>query len=334
MNDKTPQPNTAQQEQQQAQLKALITKGKEQGFLTYTEVNDHLPPDIVDPEQVEDIIAMINDMGIQVFETAPDADTLLLAANTESTAADDEDATEEATQVLVSLDAEFGRTTDPVRMYMREMGSVELLTRQGEIVIAKRIEEGKYEILSCFADYPGCVARLLDRYSKVASEEVRLSDIISGFRDTMAAVVEPEIPLEEPEDIEALAEVEVEAEEAPAEEVAETGPDPILAAQRFAELQESYEKYLKSAEKNGRTHKSAQKLLGEVSALFLQFNFTARQLDLFGDQIRDMLEDVRSQERLITRLCVQKAKMPRKDFIASFPKHETDMTWLEDVSKR
>ena len=168
-----------QQQEQQSQLKALIAKGKEQGFLTYAEVNDHLPADIVDPEQVEGIISMINDMGIQVFESTPDADTLLI--NNNEAATPDEEAAEEAAAVLVNVDAEFGRTTDPVRMYMREMGSVELLTREGEIVIAKRIEESKFQVLERLAQYPGTIEVLLERYAKVATEEVRLNDIVTGF---------------------------------------------------------------------------------------------------------------------------------------------------------
>ena len=168
---------------QQSQLKLLIAKGKEQGFLTYSEVNDHLPDDIVDPEQIEDIIGMINDMGIQVHETAPDADTLILT----SEAAPDDDAAEEAAAALATVDSEFGRTTDPVRMYMREMGTVELLTREGEIEIAKRIEDGLAQVFSALASYPATSEVLLQEYAKVEVGEARLADLFSGFIDPNAA---------------------------------------------------------------------------------------------------------------------------------------------------
>ncbi len=316
-----------QQQNQRSLLKALIAKGKEQGFLTYTEVNDHLPADIVDPEQVEGIISMINDMGIQVFESAPDADTLLLADN--DTATPDEEAAEEAAAVLVSVDAEFGRTTDPVRMYMREMGCVELLTREGEIVIAKRIEEGKFQVLQRLAKYPGTIAALLARYDKVALEEARLNDIITGFRSDAA-----EAELAAAAAAEAAANA-TEAEKAEAEEEAEeevdTGPCPEQAADRFGALHKAYDKYVKTAEKHGRESKNSEKALAKATEIFMEFTLATRQLDLLTANVRNMLNTVRSQERLIIRLCVQKSKMPRKEFIKSFPKHETDLTWLDGV---
>jgi RNA polymerase primary sigma factor len=317
-----------QLQQQQLQLKALINKGKEQGFLTIAEVNDHLPPDIVDPEQIEDIVTMINDMGIQVFESAPDTDTLLLA-NTETTA--DDDATEEATDVLVNIDAEFGRTTDPVRMYMREMGTIELLTRQGEIVIAKRIEEGKYQVLTCLAAYPGATAELLQRYAKVPTEEVRLNEIISGFRDNIEPeVFNEEVVIAEPEEEE---EVEVADEDITVDEDGEgsidTGPDPVVTAERFAELQKIYDKYIATEAKHGLEHKNTVKALTELSDCFMKFVLTSKQLDLLSNSIHKMLDDIREQERAITRLCVQKARMPRKDFIASFTKNEINLDWVD-----
>ena len=174
---------------QQSRLKLLIEKGKEQGFLTYAEVNDHLPEDIVDPQQIEDIIGMINDMGILVHEVAPDTDSLLLAS-TKNTA--DEDAAEEAAANLVTVDSEFGRTTDPVRMYMREMGTVELLTREGEIIIAKRIEDGLNQVIKALAVFPETAATLLRGYERVEAGEMRLTDLILGFIDPNAE--EPEIP--------------------------------------------------------------------------------------------------------------------------------------------
>ncbi len=303
-----------QQQEQQSQLKALIAKGKEQGFLTYAEVNDHLPADIVDPEQVEGIISMINDMGIQVFESTPDADTLLI--NNNEAATPDEEAAEEAAAVLVNVDAEFGRTTDPVRMYMREMGSVELLTREGEIVIAKRIEEGKFQVLERLAQYPGTIEALLKRYAKVATEEVRLNDILTGFRDE---TIETEIAVTENDN----------DEDTPFD-IVDTGPDPELVAERFAELQKSYDKYKRAEEKSGRDSKLAQKHLQTMGEVFLQFLLAPKQLELLCNNVRNMLEAIREQERGIIRLCVQKSKMPRKEFINSFPKHETDMNWVEE----
>ena len=304
---------TQEQQQQQSQLKALIAKGKEKGFLTYTEVNDHLPADIVDPEQIEGIIATINDMGIQVFEHAPDNDTLLISDN--DTATPDEDAAEEAAAVLVNVDAEFGRTTDPVRMYMREMGTVELLTREGEIEIAKRIEEGKYQVLQKVAGYPGSIQMLLDRYDKVALEECRLHDIITGFQD------EEE---EEEKKVEATA-----ADEDETEEEVDTGPDPEIAAEVFAELNKRFKKYLTTAEKNGRDSKSANNALKKAADVFLQFTLAPKQLKKLCSNIRDMLDAVREQERTVMRFCVQKSKMPRRDFIRSFPNNEKNEEWIQ-----
>lgn len=315
--------------QQQAQIKALIAKGKEQGYLTYAEVNDHLPSDIVDPEQIEDIILMINDVGIQVFETPPDADTLMLAVNSDVNP-DDDEAAEEASQVLASIDAEFGRTTDPVRMYMREMGSIELLTRQGEIEISKRIEEGKREILTCFASYPGCVGALLDRYTQVNGEDIKLSDLIVGFRDNNS---EADIPLEILEENEDGVEPEIEEDETATEEAVETGPDPILTAQFFDKLRKIYDKYIKAEEKNGRTHKITVKLLAEMGEVFMEANYSTKQLELFSTLILKMFEEIRAQERTIGRCCVQKGKLSREDFINTFPGNETNLTWLDTVAK-
>lgn len=304
-------------EQQQSQLKALIAKGKEQGFLTYTEVNDHLPADIVDPEQVENIISMINDMGIQVFETPPDDDTLLI--NNNETSTPDEETAEEAAAVLANVDSEFGQTNDPVRMYMREMGSVELLTREGEIVIAKRIEESNFQILQCLAQYPGTIALLLKQYAKIANDEARLSNIISGFRDNNIATTETDISAD------SIKENDDDAV------ILDTGPDPELAAQYFAELQKTYNNYLRAVKRNGRDSKLVQKHLSIIGKQFLQFTFPPKQLERLCANVHNMLEAIRKQERIITRLCVQQAKMPRKAFIRSFVKHETDMNWLDEI---
>lgn len=303
-------------EKQQSQLKALIATGKEQGFLTFTEINDHLPADILDAEQVDDIIGMINDMGIQVFEIPPDEDTLLINNNGSPTP--DEEATEEAAAVLASVDNEFGQTTDPVRMYMREMGSVELLTREGEIVIAKSIEESNFQILQCLAKYPGTIELLLKHYAKIANDETRLSNIVSGFRDHNTITetnISADIIKENDDDT----------------VIIDTGPDPKLVTKRFTEIQKTYNNYTRTAKKNGHNSKLAQKHLRAMGKQFLQFTLPPKQLERLCNNVHDMFEAVRKQEHLIMRLCVQRAKMPKKEFIRSFVKHETDMNWLDEV---
>src|SRR5690606_37283287 len=252
-------------EQQQSRLKDLIAKGKEQGFLTYAEVNDHLPEDISDPEQVEDIIQMINDLGIQVFEEAPDADTLLLSENESP----DDIAAAEAAAALAAVETEAGRTTDPVRMYMREMGTVELLTREGEIVIAKRIEEGIRELMASLAYFPGTVKTILDEYEKTTTEGKRLGDVLVGYLDPMEPIAPPteEIVIEEP------VAAEEEEEEAAAgttdeEESTESGPDPEIARMRFGELQEQFGKVEKSIKKHGRYSKQTAKELHQLGEVF------------------------------------------------------------------
>jgi len=260
----------ANQEQQKTQLKELIAKGKEQGYLTYREVNDHLPDDIVDPEQIEDIIGMINDMGIVVHETAPDTDSLLL---TETVAADDDVAAEEAAQALVSVDSEFGRTTDPVRMYMREMGTVELLTREGEIKIAKRIEDGQNQMFSALAGYPETIKRLLTDYEKTERTELRLSDIVRGFVDDVTEEVPPFIATEDEIGDElpvskkaAGADVEedenAEAGDADTEEA--VGPDPEECRKRFTQLRELNDALHASIGKHGKTHAKTTKARDEL----------------------------------------------------------------------
>ncbi len=239
-------PRMIMDKKQQSRLKLLIEKGKEQGFLTYAEVNDHLPEDIVDPQQIEDIIGMINDMGILVHEVAPDSDSLLLASTKNSA---DEDAAEEAAANLVTVDSEFGRTTDPVRMYMREMGTVELLTREGEIVIAKRIEDGLNQVLLALASYPETAATLLRGYERVDAGEMRLNDLISGFIDPNAE--EPQIP--EPAQVQATNSSKDDDDDPDDEsdEPVDTGPDPEEAKQRFAEIEKVYTQ-LVTAHSEGR----------------------------------------------------------------------------------
>jgi RNA polymerase primary sigma factor len=306
---------------QQSRLKDLIAKGKEQGYLTYSEVNDHLPQDISDPDQVEDIIQMINDMGIQVFESAPDADELLMAEGDSSA---DDIAAAEAAAALAAVETEAGRTTDPVRMYMREMGTVELLTREGEIVIAKRIEEGIREMLSAVALFPGAVKSVLDEYDLVAKEERRLADIIVGYLDptenvpSAAEVAEAAPPLADGED----------------EEEAETGPDPVEAKKRFAALKRQHTKTEKIISQKGRLDKNAIKEMEKLSELFKFFKFTPRVSDPLTDAPRNILVAVRDHEREIMRLAVQVCGMPRKEFIASFPGSETDARWVGRHSRK
>ncbi len=318
-------------EQQQSQLKLLIAKGKEQGFLTYAEVNDHLPDDIVDPEQIEDIISMINDMGITVHEFAPDVDTLLLS----DPVATDDDVAEEAVAALTSsVDSEAGRTTDPVRMYMREMGTVELLTREGEIQIAKRIEEGLAQVLVALANFPQSIAELLQEYEKVERGELRLAEVISGFIDPNAPEdVQPvDLDLDAMEKRTATRndddEEEEEEESSGDTDILDTGPDPEEAKRRFAELRKLYEKAVATTGKHSKGAARA-KAREELANYFLEFKLVPRMLDHLSNQLREMVERIRIQERAIMDICVHKVNMPRKEFIASFPDHETDLNWVK-----
>jgi len=305
--------------EQQSRLKKLITKGKEQGYLTYAEVNDHLPDTVIDPEQVEDIISMINDMGIQVFEQAPDPESLTLSDNVST----DEEAAEEAAAALATLDAEFGRTTDPVRMYMREMGTVELLTREGEIKIAKRIEEGQAQVQHALAHYPLSIRLLLDEYAKVDTEEEKLTNIISAFIDPNA---EDEIPT--PAQVNAAANAEASDDDDDDEEVeVDTGPDPEEAKERFTLLEKLYTKLVKAAAKGNK--KSITKAQEELADYFLEFKLVPRIVDMLTNNLHDVITRIRTQERLIMDMCVKKSHMPRKAFIDSFPENETNLKWLD-----
>ncbi|HGJ5882225.1 RNA polymerase sigma factor RpoD [Arsenophonus sp.] len=311
----------------QSQLKLLVTKGKEQGYLTYAEVNDHLPEDIVDSDQIEDIIQMINDMGIQVMEEAPDADDLILAETATDT---DDDAVEAAAQVLSSVESEIGRTTDPVRMYMREMGTVELLTREGEIDIAKRIEDGINQVQCSVAEYPEAIAYLLDQYERVEKGETRLSDIITGFVDPNAeedlAPTATHIGSVLPE--EALNDDEDKDEDDDSDDSDENNVDPELARQKFSELREQYERTSIEIQKSGRNHANSVAEIEQLSEIFKQFRLVPKQFDYLVNNMRDMMERVRSQERLIMKLCIEQCKMPKKNFITLFSGNETNGNWL------
>lgn len=303
---------------QQSRLKSLIAKGKEQGYLTYAEVNDHLPEDISDPDQVEDIIQMINDMGIQVFEEAPDADELLMA---EGDGSADDIAAAEAAAALAAVETEAGRTTDPVRMYMREMGTVELLTREGEIVIAKRIEEGIRELMAALAHYPDSVATILAEYDAVSREERRLSDIMVGYLDPA-------------DNVPTAAEVAAANEAAGADdEESESGPDPVEAEKRFKELRKQWVKTEKVLTEKGRQNKAALKELDKLGEVFKYFKLTPRVFDPLIEKARDALREIRIQEREIMTITVRHCKVPRKEFIDSFVGYETDILWLDRLIK-
>jgi len=322
-------------QQQQSRIKELIARGKEQGYLTYAEVNDHLPDDISDPDQVEDIIQMINDVGIRVYETAPDADTLLM---TDGDTGADEIAAAEAAAALVAVETETGRTTDPVRMYMREMGTVELLTREGEIVIAKRIEEGIRELMHALAYWPGAVQHLLDEYELVAKEERRLAEVIIGWLDPVedvpASLAEAEI------EVAAKAKAKAENdddddEDASSEDEDEaiSGVDPEEAKLRFDDLQKQHDKAIKTLAKHGFGSKQAEKELSALGDLFKFFKIPPRQFDPIYRKARETLDSVRRNERLIMDLCTRRAQMQRKMFIKEFPGNETNPEWLSDLLK-
>ncbi|MGA2778380.1 MAG: RNA polymerase sigma factor RpoD [Steroidobacteraceae bacterium] len=325
---KAPQGTATQiADERQSQLKLLIARGKEQGYLTYAEVNDHLPSEIVDPEQIEDIVNMINDMGIPVYEKAPDAESLLL---TDATAAPDEEAVEEATAALANLDAEFGRTTDPVRMYMREMGTVELLTREGEIRIAKRIEEGLEAVKIALGSYPGTYDLLLRHYETVKAGQMRLVDVIVGFVDPNAPdeIAQPQNPkMMALEREEAGDDDEADGDED--EEVIDTGPDPEEAAKRFLSIGKAHHQYVNALDKLGSKDPKTIKLRKKVCAELMELKLSPKMFDQLIDNLRQHVTEVRLLEKEIMFLCIKQAGMPRKDFISTFPKNETSTRWLD-----
>ncbi len=312
----------------QSQLKLLVTRGKEQGYLTYAEVNDHLPEDIVDSDQIEDIIQMINDMGIQVVEEAPDADDLILNENSSDT---DEDAAEAAAQVLSSVESEIGRTTDPVRMYMREMGTVELLTREGEIDIAKRIEDGINQVQCSVAEYPEAITYLLDQYDRVEAGDARLSDLIIGFIDPnaeediapTATNVGSELSQEDRDDDEEEDEDDDDSSDD------DNSIDPELAREKFGDLRTQYETTRTVIKAKGRSHADAVAEIQNLSEVFKQFRLVPKQFDYLVNNMREMMERVRTQERLIMKLCIELCKMPKKNFITLFTGNETNPSWFK-----
>ncbi|MGO2264183.1 MULTISPECIES: RNA polymerase sigma factor RpoD [Halomonas] len=317
--------------QQQSRLKELIARGKEQGYLTYAEVNDHLPEDIADPDQVEDIIGMINDMGIRVAEEAPDEDTLMMSDHST-----DESAAEEAVAALAAVESDVGRTTDPVRMYMREMGTVELLTREGEIEIAKRIEEGTREVMSALAYLPGAVASILDAYDATQDEEApgRLSDLFSGFIDpdegipgvAEADVPEPEVATDLSDDEDGDSDGEEDDEDSNA---SEGGPDPEEARARFEQIREQNALAGAALTKHGRGSAELKAEQARLAELFSPIKLVPKHFERLVGQVRISVEQVRAQEKAVMQLCVKKAKVPRKTFIKSFPGSESNPKWLD-----
>jgi len=315
----------------QSEIKLLITKGLEQGYLTYAEVNDHLPDDIVDPEQLEDIIGMINGMGIEVHEVAPDAETLLLN-DTSSSRESDDTAAEEAAAALTQLDTEGGRTTDPVRMYMREMGTVELLTREGEIAIAKRIEEGLNQVHSSLASFPWSIQLLLEDYDQHLEGKKRLNEVVVGFLDIEEPeAVAPVAAVEEDAEAEDSEEVEGEDEE---ETVVDTGPDPAEVGRRMDNLKGMYTKFQKAHAKYGAADKKTVKVREEMAAEFLRLKLPLALMDAFVRKLREVVNSIKEHERRILDICVRNAKMPRKDFLRAWPGNEINLDWADDVIRR
>lgn len=329
--------NIADQDQQRSQITKVISLGKEQNYLTYAQINDLLP-NIVDTDHFDVIIGMLENMNIKVFELPPSEDELALLGNTEDTPDD----VEEAASVLASVDKETGRTTDPVRMYMREMGTVELLTREGEIRIAKRIEEGIHQVLRALAQHPQTVAIILEQYERVENEEMRLSDLITGF-----ASDEEDAPIS---NIGSMLDKDNEGGETSAaagddddddgDDVDDdnSGPDPEEAKILFDEIRASYKKAVAGILKKGRKDKKVQKLIETMADSFLKIKLTAKQVDKLARHVRSLLQQIREQERAIMKICVNNVEMPRKIFIKSFPTHETNLEWanqhLEDGSHK
>ena len=302
--------------QQAQQLKDLIARGKEQGYLTYSEVNDHMPNDIVDPEQIDDIVNMINDMGISVYETAPDSESLILSDEAVTT---DDDASQEAEEALASVDAEFGRTTDPVRMYMREMGTVELLTREGEIEIAKRIEDGLNQVKLEIVKYPPALDKFMEVYKNVDEGETRLQDFIVDFIDPNA-----------PDEIQSpVNKAEVTEDEDEDETPVDTGPDPDEVKKRMRAITRLKNKLNKLTQSDGSKDEKTIKTSQNLSDKIMELKLSPKLTELLINELKSDIKTIRMQERNVMQMAVVKAGMPRKDFISSFEKSQTDLTWIE-----
>ena len=323
------------EQKKESQLKQLITIGREQGnWLTFAQVNDHLPDEVVEADQIEDVISMIENMGIQVFEEAPDEDTLILNDGA-STDADDS-ASEEAAAALAAVDAEAGRTTDPVRMYMREMGSVDLLTRQGEISIAKRIEEGLNEVNQALSHYTDTVGHLVREYSEHRQGNRRLNEILVGFihPDLMKeqGVAPPDIAINDQKKADEAAELAEETEEDEEQNPA-TGPDPEQVERHFEEMGELYHELISKYDRYGET-KKVEEYRDEIAALYLRLKLPALMTDALIDRLRYRVSKIRELERSIMMICVKQGGMPRRTFLQTFSGNETDLVWLDTQIKR
>ena len=305
--------NVNTKNEQHSQLKVLIAKGKDQGYLTYAEVNDHLPNDIVDPEQIEEIVNMINDMGITVHEKAPDAQSLVLS----DAAVNDDEAVDEAAAALATVDSEFGRTTDPVRMYMREMGTVELLTREGEIRIAKRIEQGLNQVKNALGFYPPTIETIILAYEPVQAGQSRLQDVLVGFVDP-----------NEPEEV-IPASAKTKEDKSDDDEEEDTGPDPVEADQRLKSIFRRHKRILTSIETVGNDDPKTKRARDKMIAELMLIKISPKLFDQLCSHLRETVTSIRTQERQLMKICVLQAGMPRKDFLASFPKNETNMKWIE-----
>ena len=323
-----------------SQVAALISRGKEQGYLTYAEVNDHLPDSITESEQIEDIIQMLQDVGIPVHERAPESDDAMFEGGNEAA---DEVAEEEAAAVLASVENEPGRTTDPVRMYMREMGTVELLTREGEISIAKRIEEGIRDVLHSIAYWPNAVEVVLQEYKDYEAGERRLADILSGYLDPETDEAIPEVLEEESEsdeeddsstkstkDVKLDDDEEEEESESDDDSEGESGPDPEIAKARFDELTAAWKNTRTIIEKHGRSSKEAEDALESLATVFMMFKFTPRLFDIISEMIRGTHEQIRTSEREVMRYAVRRGRMDRTQFRTSFPGQESNFAWLDE----
>ncbi|MCD9085678.1 RNA polymerase sigma factor RpoD [Stenotrophomonas sp. SY1] len=318
---------------QQNDIKLLISKGLEQGYLTYAEVNDHLPDDMVDPEQIEDIIGLITGMGIDVHEVAPDADTLMLSDGNTGNREVDDTAAEEAAAALTALDTEGGRTTDPVRMYMREMGTVELLTREGEIAIAKRIEEGLGQVQAALGTFPIALETVLADYEAHKEGKKRLAEVIVGFNDLVEEEPAPAASADSDDANSDDAEADEDEDDVAGEEdTGPTGPDPLEVARRMELLASDLAKY-KKAHAKGDT-KAQAKLREELSATFVTLKLPLPLTDVLVRQLRETMGQIKAQERRVLHLATVTARMPRKDFIRSWEGNQTNLEWVEDAIKR
>src|SRR5882672_6495801 len=318
-------------ETRRTRLKNLIKLGKERGFLTYSEINDHLPDDLVDAEQIEAIISTFGDMGIQVYDQAPDQETLLIAADAAPVAQTDEDVEAQAEAALSTVDSEFGRTTDPVRMYMREMGSVELLTREGEIEIAKRIEDGLRHMILAISACPTTVREILDLADKVEKDEMRIDEVVDGLIDPNAKEDFNPRKAETPEEEEAQIEEEEGEEDEEAAEAAQSASLLKLkgeAMEKFNRIRRLYDKLLKALENKGSKDKDYLRVRDQISTELMTFRFTARTVERLSDSVRSLVDEIRRHERAIHDISVEKAGMPRQHFIKIFAGTEGSKRWL------